>query len=145
MSVEESALEPLGVRDNNPWNLQQCHVPYLGLAPNQKPTGELVFESMLEGMRAGFKLCYAYGLEGKNTPLKFVTSFSPSAAGNPTAEYVANVCDWTGFTFDQVLDFHDEPTAIAWARSIWRQEQGLAFAAGVSDADIRAAIAAAQS
>lgn len=134
---------PLGMRMNNPWNLQEAHIPWLGLIPNQAPTGELVFDTLTHGIRAGVKLCYTYQREGKNTPLAFVTSFSPASAGNPTAQYVANVCRWTGFTFDQALDFHDSSLMKIWARAIWRQEQG-EDADSITDDDIDAGIEAAQ-
>ena len=132
---------PLGIRDNNPWNLQQAHIQWLGLTPNQAPTGELVFDNIVDGIRAGVKLCYTYQAEGKNTPLSFVTSFSPASAGNPTAQYVANVCQWTGFSFDQALDFHDTATLTAWARAIWRQEQGQEFADAITADEVSQGIA----
>jgi len=142
--VSAGAAAPLGMRDNNPWNLQQAHIPWLGLAPDQAPAGELVFLDLVDGIRAGVRLCWTYQSEGKDTPLKFVTSFSPASAGNPTAQYVANVCKWSGFDFDQAIDFHDPPTLIKWARCIWRQEQGQQFAESITDEQIMAAIKAAE-
>jgi len=141
-----SSSAPLGIRANNPWNLQQAHVPWLGLVPAEEPdTGELVFDTMTDGIRAGVKLCYTYQEQGRNTPLTFITAFSPAAAGNPTAQYVTNVCGWTGFAPDQALDFHDETTMLAWARAIWRQEQGLEWATSITDDEIREGITAAVS
>jgi hypothetical protein len=135
---------PLGIRSCNPWNLQQEHIPWLGLTPNQAPTGELVFDNMIDGIRAGVKLCYSYQAEGFNTPLKFITRYSPATAGNPTAQYVQNVCGWTGFPFDATLDFHDPKIIRPWARAIWRQEQGLEASLTISDDDLTRGIEAAQ-
>lgn len=134
---------PLGIRDLNPWNLQECHIPWLGLLPKQSATGELVFDTMIDGIRAGVKLCYTYQEEGYSTPLKFIMRFSPSGAGNPTTDYIQNVCDWTGFPFDRDLDFHDPKVIRPWARAIWRQEQGLEYSKQITDEELTAGIEAA--
>lgn len=135
---------PLGIRDCNPWNLQQEHIPWMGELPTQAATGEIVFDSMVDGIRAGVKLCYTYQEEGYDTPLKFVMRFSPAKAGNPTTQYIQNVCAWTGFPFDQALDFHDPKVMRPWARAIWRQEQGLAASEAITDEELAAGIEAAQ-
>ena len=133
---------PLGLRDFNPWNLQQAHVPWLGLVETEPLTGELIFDTLEDGIRAGIKLCYHYQAVGKNTPATFLPSFSPAKAGNPTAQYCTNVCDWTGFAANQPMDFHNPTVMIAWAKAIFRQEQGPDF--GITDDQISHAIAAAQ-
>lgn len=133
----------LGIRANNPWNLQQAHVPWLGLIPAIEPaSGELIFDNLLDGIRAGIRLCYTYQKRGLDTPEKFIPEFSPAAAGNPTAEYCTNVCAWTCFAPDRPLDFHDQQTMLAWAQAIFRQEDGPDH--GITDAQILQAIAAAQ-
>ena len=40
-------MTTLGLRYNNPWNLQQEHVPWLGLTPNQAASGELIFDNLI--------------------------------------------------------------------------------------------------
>ena len=114
----------IGLNSNNPWNLQASHVAWLGLTPNQTESGELCFDTMVDGIRAGVKLCYTYQGRGLNTPGSFITEFSPAAAGNPTAAYIRNVCQWTGYDQNQALDFHDASTMLTWAPAIFRQEQG---------------------
>lgn len=77
---------PLGIRSNNPWNLQQEHIPWMGLVPAVEPaTGELIFDTLADGIRAGVKVCYSYQRAGIDTPAVFIPRFSPAAAGNPTS------------------------------------------------------------
>jgi hypothetical protein len=139
-----AAVSPLGLRCNNPFNLQEEHIPWLGVEPTQAPGGELQFDTLVDGIRAGVKLCYTYQKRGLNSPLKFVTEFSPPSA-NPTAQYIQNVCEWTGFQFDQILDFHDLATMKAWARAVWRQELGEAAANAITDDQLVAGITLAES
>ena len=139
-----SSVVPLGIRDCNPWNLQANHIEWLGELPTQGATGELVFDTMIDGIRAGVKLCYSYQAEGYNTPAKFVMRFSPAAAGNPTTAYIQNVCAWTGFAFDALLDFHDPKILRPWARAIWRQEQGAWSSQAITDEELTAGIEAAK-
>lgn len=131
---------PIGMLDLNPWNLKQYHVPWLGEAAADaavKEGGELLFKTMVLGIRAGIVLCYTYQDRAWNTPVGFITRFSPPPA-NPTAQYIANVCQWTGFRWDAPLDFHDPKILVPWARAIWRQEQGAA-AQTIPTSDILAA------
>jgi hypothetical protein len=114
----------LGLSRNNPGNLLQEHIPWFGLTPTQPDEGPLQFDTLTDGIRAFVKLCYTYQMRGLNSPLTFISDYSPPSAGNPTTQYVQNVCDWTGFAFDQSLNFHDTPTMIKWAAAIFRQEQG---------------------
>ncbi len=134
----------IGLLRFNPWNLLHEHIPWLGLTPVQPDTGPLQFVSMLDGIRAGFRLCFTYQERGWNTPLKFITRFSPAAAGNPTAIYIDNVCEWTGFKFDQALDFHDPTVQLPWARAIFREEQGEQAALTITDNQIMAGAALAE-
>lgn len=136
---------PLGIRSNNPWNLQQEHIPWIGLTPDQAASGELIFETMPDGIRAGVRLCYTFQARGWNTVDLFVANFAPASAGNPTVQYEANVCEWGGWQHDQPLDFHQLAIIQPFARAIWRQEQGLAAMQGITDDQLNAGIAMAES
>ncbi|HET9109078.1 MAG TPA: hypothetical protein VFN79_18020 [Steroidobacteraceae bacterium] len=118
----------LGMSRCNPWNLKQFHIPWLGESATDAQVadgGELSFITMDLGIRAGIKLCYTYQARGWNSPVAFITRFSPPPE-NPTTQYIQNVSTWTGFRWDASLDFHDPKILIPWARAIWRQEQGAA-------------------
>ncbi len=128
----------LGMSRNNPWDLLPEHVPWFGLAATQPDQGPLAFASLTDGIRAGILLCYTYQRRAWNEPAVFIPKFSPAAAGNPTAQYIQNVCAWTGFGPYDDLDFHDSAVLVPWARAIWRQEQGNA-ALIITDADIASA------
>lgn len=126
MTTNDSAL-PIGMRRNNPWNLKQFHIPWLGESASDAQLadgGELSFLTMDLGIRAGIRLCYTYQRRAWNEPAVFIPHFSPAAAGNPTAQYVLDVCKWTGYEKYQDLDFHDPDVMTRWAPAIWRQEQG---------------------
>lgn len=127
-----------GMQRNNPWDLLPEHIPWFGLAAVQPDQGPLEFVNLIDGIRAGILLCYTYQRRAWNEPAVFIPKFAPAAAGNPTAQYIVNVCAWTGFTEYQDLDFHDPATLMPWARAIWRQEQG-AYADGITENDILAA------
>lgn len=114
----------IGMERNNPWDLLPEHIPWVGLVPNQPDSGPLQFDSLEDGIRAGIKLCYTYQRRGWNNPLSFITRFAPALAGNPTLDYIKNVCDWTGFDNDQSIDFHNAAALVPWALAIFRQEQG---------------------
>lgn len=96
----------------------------MGLLKDQPTSGPLAFDSMEDGIRAGIKLCYTYQNREWDSPALFIPRFSPANAGNPTVQYIANVCEWTGFKPGQSLDFHDPVTLVHWAQAIFRQEQG---------------------
>lgn len=127
----------LGMSRNNPWDLLPEHVPWFGLAAAQPDDGPLAFATLDDGIRAGILLCYTYQDRAWNSPVSFITRFSPPPE-NPTEAYIANVCQWTGFRWDVPLDFHDPKILIPWARAIWRQEQGAA-ADVITNADILSA------
>ncbi|MGC8517890.1 MAG: hypothetical protein ACP5P4_05095 [Steroidobacteraceae bacterium] len=129
-------MTTLGMQRNNPWDLLPEHVPWFGLAAAQPDTGPLDFVTLEDGIRAGIRLCYTYQERGWNSPVTFITRFAPPP--NPTAQYIANVCEWTGFRYDQALDFHDPAVLVPWCHAIWRQEQGIA-ADGITDVDILSA------
>ena len=131
----------LGLSRNNPGNLLPEHISWFGLSAHQPDEGPLAFETLSDGIRAFVRLCYTYQLRGKNTPLTFITDYAP-ASENPTAVYIQNVCDWCGFQFDQTLNFHDTPTMIAWAKAIFRQEQGADN--GITDEQVNQGIAMAE-
>ncbi len=137
MSVTQSEL-PIGMRQNNPWNMKQFHIPWMGESAADAQVadgGELFFATMEFGIRAGIRLCYTYQRRAWNEPAIFIPKFSPAAAGNPTAQYILDVCAWTGFQEDQELDFHDDQVMTRWAPAIWRQEQG-ASASLITVADV---------
>lgn len=137
----ESVNLPLGMRLNNPWNLLQFHIPWMGETAADASVadgGELSFATMVLGIRAGIVLCYTYQRRAWNEPDVFIPKFSPAAAGNPTAKYLENVLTWTGYQLHQDLDFHNPDVLVPWARAIWRQEQGPA-ADAITTADILAA------
>lgn len=134
----------LGMRSNNPWNLQQEHIDWAGLTANQAPSGELVFDDLIDGIRAGVLVCYAYQRRGLNTIGTFLPKFSPAAANNPTAQYETDVCTWTGWDRNRPIDFHSAVDMLPFARAIFRQEDGAAAEASITDAQIQAGIELAQ-
>lgn len=120
----------IGLDRNNPFDLEPNDIQWLGETAKTSP---ITFDTMADGLRAGIKVFYAYQREGFNTPTQAIYRFAPPGE-NPTQDYVANVCAWTGFQFDQALDFHDEATLVPWCQAILRQEQGVGH--GITDGQI---------
>jgi hypothetical protein len=127
----------IGLDRNNPFNLMPSHVQWFGLSAAQPDQGPLEFENLTDGIRAGVKLCYTYQGRGFNTIASFIPEFSPAYAGNPVEQYMKNMCSWTGFSMTQPLDFRDPATMLAFAKGVFRQEQGVN---GITDDQITAGI-----
>lgn len=129
---------PLGIRYNNPWDLQGIHLQYLGEVPVDG--SEKRFDTLADGIRAGVKLCYKYQERGWNTPQAFINHYTNPATDHPE-QYLTNVCNWSGLTPSTLIDFHADANMVMWARAIFRQELGPIAERGITDGQIYAGIA----
>lgn len=122
-----------GLDLNNPMNVEHSENKWQGLTDLQTDPTLCSFKSRPFGVRSGERILMAYKSRDLDTVAKIITEWAPSKE-NPTAQYIKNVCDWTGFTPDQFIDVDTVGVALPLCKSIIRQEQG---ADGlVSDADI---------
>jgi len=102
---------PLGIRSNNPGNLQ--------------PGGrEAIFGSLEEGISAEEAQLGRYGAKGVKTLAQLAAKW-PDRAG--AAGWLANVAKYSGFGINQPLDFSDPATQARLANAINAAENGAAF------------------
>ena len=100
---------PLGIRSNNPGNLQ--------------PGGrEAVFPSLSAGISAEQNQLQRYGQRGINTLRGIAQTWSGGASG-----YLEALVKATGFSPDQQLDLTDKDTLAKVANAINRQENGSSY------------------
>ena len=95
-----------GIRNNNPGNIRLSNDPWQGLAKVQTDKEFFQFKSMAYGIRAIARTLITYQDKyGIRTIKDFVTRYAPEKE-NDTANYKACVCGISGFSENQILDFH---------------------------------------
>jgi hypothetical protein len=98
-----------GVRNNNPGNIRKG-IPWDGLAKEQTDPSFDQFISAEYGIRALAKLLLAYqDFHGLNTIEGIINRWAPPVE-NATNNYVAAVCESSGFSADEVINLHDPHT-----------------------------------
>jgi len=116
---------PRGVALNNPLNIEQEGVQWIGLADDQPDTTFCKFRSPEYGFRAAFKdfrTCHVkYGI---HTIRALVTRWAPPEDNNDTESYIAAVCGRTAKTSEELLDLTAWPDASEIVRAMTVQEQG---------------------
>ncbi len=137
------------VRNNNPGNINSGQ-PWQGLMPRSMMNPEqaadprfAVFESASWGFRALCLILLSYSKVFRQTGKVFsvtdiIFRWAPPSE-NPTAAYIAHVCQLTGFTPNQEL-VPDQPTIRALAKAISTHEVGT-WAFNESDLDQGLALA----
>lgn len=86
---------PLGVSLLNPLNIRRTTTVWLGQdMTDYSPYCK--FKSVEYCYRAGAKILMSYQARGINTLALAIPTWAPEADGNPTEEYLKNVCAWTG-------------------------------------------------
>ena len=123
-------MEPLGIRNNNPLNIRRGKTLWKGELPQTPPpsreagrgTAFCKFERMEWGLRAAFCLLRTYRDKYKlNCIADIIMRWAPPCE-NHTAQYIRNVCRWTGFGGMQRLTESDWPTLV---KAMARQETGV--------------------
>ena len=123
-------MEPLGIRNNNPLNIRRGKTLWKGELPQTpSPSGEAgrgtafcKFESMEWGIRAAFCLLRTYRDKYKlNCIADIIMRWAPPCE-NHTAQYIRNVCRWTGLAGMQRLTESDWPKLV---QAMARQETGV--------------------
>ena len=102
---------PLGIRSNNPGNLQ--------------PGGhEAVFPTADAGLKAMSDQLQRYGQRGINTVSGVVSTYAPPSA-NDTAAYIADIVRQTGFGANQALNLGDPYTRSLLMQAMVQHENGM--------------------
>ncbi|WP_374450181.1 structural protein [Stella sp.] len=116
---------PRGIRNHNPGNIDRGRDRWRGMAEDQSGDGRfVVFEAPEWGIRAIVRVLRSYrDRHGLRTVAGIVGRWAPPAE-NPTARYVAFVCDRLGVGPDEPVDLDDPRVLRALARAIVRKECG---------------------
>lgn len=111
---------------NNPGNLRYNAADrWQGAAEPPQIDGFCAFTTPVYGIRALARVLIAYqDKHGCHTIAEFIGRYAPESDSNPTAQYIKNVSEWTGFGETQPLNVHTYEHARPLVEAIIRQEQG---------------------
>lgn len=115
---------PRGVALNNPLNLRNVGITWVGLTTDQPDADFCKFRSPEYGFRAAFKdfrTCQV--IHGIRTIRALIERWAPPSE-NPTEAYIANVCARTDKTSEEVLDLTAWADASIVVQAMTVQEQG---------------------
>lgn len=134
----KNALEPRGIRNNNPGNLRISDNAWQGkVSPNTDGTFEQ-FDTMANGVRAiAVTLKNYQRIYGLDTVRGLITRWSATDQD----AYVANVSSALGVDPDDIISPADPDTLTALISAIITQENGVVGALLVSNTDIDAGVA----
>jgi hypothetical protein len=111
IAAHQSGQLPLGIRSNNPGNLQ--------------PGGrEAIYPTADAGLKAMSDQLARYGQRGINTVSGVVSTWAPPSA-NDTAAYIADVSRQTGFGADQAISLGDPYTRSLLMQAMVQHENGM--------------------
>jgi len=108
---------------NNPLSLRPSKDKWQGMIPSSVP-GYIAFSGMDWGYRAGILNLITYFNLKLNSVSKILYTWAPPKDGNDTEAYIKNVCSWTGYKRDQVLQ-PTESVLKSLAAAMSRQENGV--------------------
>ena len=120
-----TAMETLGMRNNNPLNIRRGKTPWKGEILPLKGAGGSAFckfEAIEWGLRAAFVLLRTYSVKYRaNCVADIIKKWAPPSENN-TEQYIRNVCLWTGFGGRQRLTEKEWPLLV---QAMARQESGV--------------------
>lgn len=132
---------PRGIRNNNPGNLTQTSIAWVGKVPlSQNTDGR--FEQFVElryGIRAMMRDLISDIKGGKNTLNALVSEYAPAIENN-TAAYINTVAAGVGLSPLALIDLSEE-TIIGLCKIMIHIENGAAAANYIDDSDYNDAIA----
>ena len=127
LMLTKSPFQSRGFRNNNPFNIKQTDIDWLGEESIGLKDDDPTFEEfiLLEyGVRAGAKLLQNYqSRHGLNTLRQIITRFAPPSE-NDTDSYIASVARRTHWLPDQHLDLFDPVTITLLSDAIIYHENG---------------------
>ena len=134
----KNALEPRGIRNNNPGNIRISDNAWQGkVTPNTDGTFEQ-FDTMVNGVRAlAITLSNYQRLYGIDTVRGLITRWSATDQD----AYVADVASALGVDPDDTISVTDPATLTALVNAIITQENGVVGALLVSSSDVDAGVA----
>ncbi len=114
---------PRGIKNNNPGNIWRTDIDWLGELEGGDPNFE-TFDTPEHGIRALGKVLQSYQRKYRiRTVRACINRYAPSAT-NDTVAYIEDVCQRTGFTPGQRINFQDSTTLQAMVKAIIWHENG---------------------
>lgn len=116
-------MKPLGIRRNNPGNVEYNGIRWTGLDEHD---GHRFcrFISPEYGIRCMFIILRTYQKKyGLVTLERMIPKYAPCTE-NHTENYISNVSSWTGLPRDEPFNIEDEDIAVSVLRGFIRQECG---------------------
>jgi hypothetical protein len=134
--------EPRGVRNCNPGNVRLGQ-PWVGLAPMQTDPEFAQFIDAEHGIRALCKTLLTYqDTHGLRTLRGMIYRWAPPEDRNDTDDYLADVCERTGFGPDDAIDLHNPVGLAHMAEAIIAHEcENYVYPPGLVDAGVSMALA----
>ena len=116
-------MKPRGIRNCNPLNIRRvAGTKWKGQRAEQTDKTFVQFSSMEWGIRAAFCLLRTYRDKYKLCCIADIIMRWAPPCENHTAQYIRNICRWTGLGGMQRLTESDWPALV---RAMARQETGL--------------------
>lgn len=117
-------MYPLGIRINNPGNIERADDEWLGMARLQNDPRFIRFLSPQYGLRAMMKILLTYEEEhGVDTIARIIARWAPYRE-NDTDAYIYDVSRRTGIPPNFALDMRDIDTLIKISKAIVIHENG---------------------
>lgn len=113
-----------GIRNNNPLNIRHNrNNRWQGVYEQQTDSEFVRFASMQFGIRAGFIIIRNYIRQGHKDVASIISRWAPTRENN-TVEYIRVVCEMSGLSPYQELQFEDKDTMVALVDAMIRVECG---------------------
>lgn len=113
-----------GIRNNNPLNIRHNrNNRWQGVYEIQTDAEFVRFATMQFGIRAGFIIIRNYIKQGHKDVASIVSRWAPSSENN-TEAYIRHVCEMSGLSPFQELNFEDKDTMVALVDAMIRVECG---------------------
>jgi hypothetical protein len=115
---------PLGVRLNNPCNVERTNVQWQGMTPVQTDPKFLSFISPSWGFRCAARVFHEYvNKDGCSTITEIINRWAPSVENNVSA-YISDVCSYMGgIDPDAPFDFPSQIEGLL--KAVTHHEQGM--------------------
>lgn len=114
-----------GYRNNNPGNIRISDNAWKGKRKNNTDGTFEQFDTMADGYAALFKLLRTYNTKYHlDTPMGLISRYAPASDRNNTASYAKKVASALGIGVNSKINFNDEKTLIALAKTIAMVENG---------------------
>lgn len=113
-----------GLRNNNPGNIRQSGVKYVGEVRPSQDKSFKQFETMAHGYRAMFVLLDSYRRNGYKTLRQMINRYAPPVE-NYTDKYMHFVAEWAGVAPDDWIDTTNKDKMVKIVAAMSKMENGV--------------------